>query len=70
MESYYDVTGTYMRSDGIQIQYEMKDYTFWGRVVTNSQYVDFSFFGQNLTEEELLVIFEQFDLSGAVNYVG
>ena len=70
LESYYDVTGTYMRSDGIQIQYEMKDYTFWGRVVTNSQYVDFSFFGQNLTEEELLVIFEQFDLSGAVNYVG
>ena len=65
-DDYYDTVGIYTRTDGIQVSYQIKDFAFWSECGT--KHTELALTGQNLSEEELLPLFEQFDLSGAVNY--
>lgn len=67
-DDYYDTVGIYTRTDGIQVSYQIKDFAFWSECGT--KHTELALTGQNLSEEELLPLFEQFDLSGAVNYAG
>ena len=67
-DDYYDTVGIYTRTDGIQVSYQIKDFAFWSECGTN--HTELALTGQNLSEEDLRPLFEQFDLSGAVNYAG
>lgn len=67
-DDYYDTVGIYTRTDGIQVSYQIKDFAFWSECGT--KHTELAMTGQNLSEEEILSLFEQFDLSSAVYFAG